>query len=180
MSACSPLITRRVQRGTGPTLFRALPKQVADKDYFVYDALRQPVEFSGGLLLGADFIRALYVHMGFQRAWKYENVYEVTFERGRLVEERDRSHEMASFREKLDPFNLESSPRAGDEDIAPSIWKLLGRYYPPVEKIDLSGRAGPIRTEVPGAGSTPGLSSLPGWLNAVPRAQHGAPGLPGL
>jgi hypothetical protein len=56
------------------------------------------VPFTGGLLLGEDFIRELYVHMGFHPAYKYKNVLEVTFESGRLLSQSDRSIEMEEIR----------------------------------------------------------------------------------
>jgi hypothetical protein len=58
--------------------------------------VRQP--FTGGLLLGAGFIDALYVHMGHQPAWKYTTVLELTFDDGRLVVVHDRSELMAQRR----------------------------------------------------------------------------------
>jgi hypothetical protein len=35
--------------------------------FWAYRDLRQLIEFTGGLLLADDFIRELYVHMGFHR-----------------------------------------------------------------------------------------------------------------
>jgi hypothetical protein len=45
-----------------------------------YRALAHVVDITGGLLLGRDFIRELYVHMGFHPAWKYRHVVEVTLD----------------------------------------------------------------------------------------------------
>ncbi|HEV8061785.1 MAG TPA: hypothetical protein VGP68_18045 [Gemmataceae bacterium] len=45
----------------------------------VYEGLRRPLLYSGGLLLAQDFIKELYVHMGFHPAWKYREVYELIF-----------------------------------------------------------------------------------------------------
>jgi hypothetical protein len=58
--------------------------------------VRQP--FTGGLLLGAGFIRELYVHMGHQPAWKYTEVLELTFDDGRLTLVHDRSELMGQRR----------------------------------------------------------------------------------
>jgi hypothetical protein len=57
-----------------------------------------PMLFTGGLLLGEDFIEELYVHMGFHPAYKYRNVLELTFESGRLLSQSDRSPEMQEIR----------------------------------------------------------------------------------
>jgi hypothetical protein len=76
------------ERGEGPRLFGQLPRRyprhgiVTDPDTgemcessevwessdFRYDGLRRVVPFSGGLLLGDDFLWDLYVHMGFHPA----------------------------------------------------------------------------------------------------------------
>ncbi|MGK5550038.1 hypothetical protein ACSNOI_00345 [Actinomadura kijaniata] len=63
-----------------------------------HTGLEIPVDFTGGLLIGRDFVQDLYVHMGFQAAWKYERVHELTFENGRLVGAVDRSEEAARER----------------------------------------------------------------------------------
>lgn len=57
----------------------------------VYNDLRYRVHYTGGLLIGHEFVRELYVHMGFHPAWKYKDVFELTFENGRLLRELDRS-----------------------------------------------------------------------------------------
>lgn len=57
--------------------------------------------FTGGLLLAQDFIRELYVHMGFHPPWKYRVVHELSFTDGRLTAERDRSAAMEEIRQRL-------------------------------------------------------------------------------
>jgi hypothetical protein len=123
------------QRGEGPKLFGRIPKRYTihgvstnlrtgevktswePPDYLV-EGLREPVPFTGGLLLGADFIEELYVHMGFHPAWKFRQVHELIFDKGGVTKEADRSAEMAEFREMLDGRPLEPSDpedRAGVE-----------------------------------------------------------------
>lgn len=58
-----------------------------------------PLPYSGGLVIARDFLRELYVHMGFHPAWKYQHVHELLFEEGRLIEARDVSARMATIRE---------------------------------------------------------------------------------
>ena len=106
------------ERGEGPKLFGKVPHRYTVHGYstdpdtgeeetnwqspdFLYDGLREVVPFTGGLLLGNDFIRALYVHMGFHPAWKFRKVHEVLIEHGRVIKETDRSGEMAEFREMI-------------------------------------------------------------------------------
>jgi hypothetical protein len=57
----------------------------------VYNNLKYRIHYTGGILIGDDFIRELYVHMGFHPAWKYKMVFELTFDNGRLTGELDRS-----------------------------------------------------------------------------------------
>lgn len=60
-----------------------------------------PLAYTGGLVIGRDFIRELYVHMGFHPAWKYRHVHELVFDRGRLVEARDATLEVARLRTRM-------------------------------------------------------------------------------
>jgi hypothetical protein len=74
------------------------------------------VPYSGGLLLATDFIRELYVHMGFHPAWKYRQVFELIFESGVLAEEWDVSEKLSAIRQKilaLPPEGDGSSPPPG-------------------------------------------------------------------
>ena len=66
-----------------------------------YEDLNLPLNFTGGILLGKDFIQELYVHMGFHPAWKYKTVYELVLQQGKLIEKRDMTKKMAEIREKL-------------------------------------------------------------------------------
>jgi hypothetical protein len=45
--------------------------------------------------------RELYVHMGFQPAWKYRTVLELLFDEGKLVKIRDVSEEIRELRNKM-------------------------------------------------------------------------------
>lgn len=56
------------------------------------------IHFTGGLLITDKFIREPDVNLGFRSAWKYEEVYELIFESGRLIEEHDHSRKMAAMR----------------------------------------------------------------------------------
>jgi len=43
-----------------------------------YPQLDLKIPFTGGILLGIDFIHDLYVHMGFHPAWKYNEAHELS------------------------------------------------------------------------------------------------------
>ncbi len=66
-----------------------------------YRGLAKRVPFTGGVLLADGFLSELYVHLGYQPAWKYREVHELLFEDGRLLHAHDRSAAMAELRAKL-------------------------------------------------------------------------------
>jgi hypothetical protein len=65
------------------------------------------LDYSGGMLIGNDFIEELYVHMGFHPAWKYKEVFELDFEKGILLSAVDKSHEMDVLRKHFQKMNIE-------------------------------------------------------------------------
>jgi hypothetical protein len=65
----------------------------------VYDHLELKMDFSGKLVIGTDFIRELYVHMGWQPSWKYRTVLQLEFKRGELTLAKDLSDAMEKERE---------------------------------------------------------------------------------
>jgi hypothetical protein len=67
----------------------------------IYKDLKYRIPYTGGLMLGHDFISELYVHMGFHPAWKYKTVFELYFENGRLTGEFDRSERAAEIRREF-------------------------------------------------------------------------------
>jgi hypothetical protein len=96
---------------------------------FVFDGLREIVPFAGGLLLADDFIEELYVHMGFHPAWKFKEVHEVLFEKGRVVKEADRSAEMAEFREMVSSRQLEPTDPDNREEIKSWVERCFSLKY---------------------------------------------------
>ncbi len=67
----------------------------------VLDDLAEPVSFSGGMLVGLDFIQGQYVPPGYHPAWKWRVVHELLFESGALEAVHDRSSEAAEVRARL-------------------------------------------------------------------------------
>ena len=86
------------------------------------------VPYTGGLLLGDEFIRDLYVHMGFHPAWKYRRVLELIFDRGALVRETDHSAAAEAFRRTLEQRDPRSEPTSR-EDIAAWIERTFSLDY---------------------------------------------------
>ena len=60
--------------------------------------MREPIEYTGGLLLAADFIEEMYVHMGFQSPESYRTVIELEIKDGDIIKETDLSHAIAERR----------------------------------------------------------------------------------
>ena len=87
-----------------------------------------PVAYTGGLVIGRGFIRTLYLHMGFHPAWKYEYVYELIFDQGRLTEALDLSPAMAGIRKKVRD-DLEPGTKAWAEQIDDWLADCFSRDY---------------------------------------------------
>jgi hypothetical protein len=98
----------RARAGKGPELFGVLPTR-GGLAGFLYKGFQSRIPFSGGLLLANDFIRELYVHMGFHPPWKYKEVRELIFDAGRVTDEFDRSAEMAAARRNF----IDETARSG-------------------------------------------------------------------
>jgi len=84
-----------------PLLERFFGERLAvdeNQPWFHAERLACPMPFTGGLLLGDGYVEELHVRMGYQPAYKYRTVLELTFESGLLVSRSDRSIEMAEIR----------------------------------------------------------------------------------
>ncbi len=82
-----------------PNLFGVAPRLDGNLGC-CYTDIHEPMTYSGGLMLGHEFIVELYVHMGFQPAHKFRNVTELILVDGRIVNAIDRSREMADVRRR--------------------------------------------------------------------------------
>lgn len=116
-------------------LFEVEPKK--DEGEFplfsaIYEGLDYQVPYTGGLLLANDFVRELYVHMGFHPAWKYREVHEVIFENGCLIQEENRSEQMAELRLKI--------ARQPHEPVDPENNFELAKWIHQCFSLDYSGR----------------------------------------
>ena len=64
----------------------------------MYEGLRLKTKFTGSLMLGNDFIKSMYVHMGYQRAIAFRKILEIDVENGTITSVRDLSDEMEKRR----------------------------------------------------------------------------------
>lgn len=63
-----------------------------------YNKLNVLVPFSGNMRLAKDFIRELYLHMGFQKPTAFKTVFDITLNEGKIIRLKDRSEEMEQKR----------------------------------------------------------------------------------
>jgi hypothetical protein len=120
------------QRTPAPELFGIAPKKPESRPSFfdvVYERLAHPVPYTGGLLLGRDFIQELYVHMGFHPAWKFREVHELIFEKGMLTQASDRSQEIAGFRAEVSERALEPGHGASRREIERWVARCFSQQY---------------------------------------------------
>jgi hypothetical protein len=113
-----PDATALAKLGKGPELGGALPRhsrQMSALGSWFYKDPAVELRYCGGLLLGADFISELYVHMGFHPAWKYRRVHELLFESGRLTKAVDRSEFMSQVRDRMSAKRPASRESGGQE-----------------------------------------------------------------
>jgi hypothetical protein len=104
----------------GPPINAVRPVLATDNhDLFsnTYHDLNLRVGFTGGLLAADDFIRELYVHMGFHPAWKYRKVFELVIAHGSITETRDVSEQMQQIRNRMTQSQLEPGTNATKQEM---------------------------------------------------------------
>ncbi len=124
-----PETQERSLAGDPPVIGDVRPIQQGSGYVWLYDGADLPVPFFGGLRIGHGFIRELYVHMGFAPAWKFEEVYELRFEGGRLVAAEDQSAQMRQERERAGTADLAPPRSTGIERIKEWIRSTFDRSY---------------------------------------------------
>lgn len=73
----------------------------------IYDFENNKIIWSGNILIAKDFIQSLYEHMGFTQAWKYEEVLDLHFLDGSLIEIKDKSAFYKKIRDNGGEWDLE-------------------------------------------------------------------------
>ena len=95
----------------------------------VYNKIDLHMDFTGGILIATGFIQQLYVHMGFHPAWKYENVFELAFSHGDLLETRDVSLQMSKLRQKMNDQPLQPARDSSRQEIDEWIASTFNKSY---------------------------------------------------
>jgi hypothetical protein len=112
-----------------PLLFDHVPTKNLGHGRFEFRDMAHPLDFNGGLLLGAGFLQQYYVHMGFHPAYKYRKVFELIFERGRLVETTDRSQLMAELRNSVSRHRMMPDPQQSMAEVEKWIEQCFSLDY---------------------------------------------------
>ena len=82
-------------------VWRGVEPEEKSRDGWVYENINLPIAYSGGIVMGREFIDEFYVHMGFQRAHCYERVLELELAEGNLVDLTDHSEKMKEIRKEF-------------------------------------------------------------------------------
>lgn len=108
------MVIGKVEEGYQP-IQAIMPKQPDSNShsYFTYKGLKLFAPFTGTLKIAKDFIKELYIHMGYQKASAYETVLEFKFEKGKFVMMKDISSENATkrgnFKERFETGDIMQS-----------------------------------------------------------------------
>ena len=85
--------------------------------HHLYKNIGIRMKYTGKILVGKDFLREYYIHMGYQRAWAYQTLVEFIFEDGNLIETVDHSNMAEKLREEIKKDTGKPKPYT-EQDIA--------------------------------------------------------------
>lgn len=75
-----------------------------------YHDLNEVIPFTGKIRLAKDFIKELYIHMGYQKPTAFKTVLDIFLKNGRVVNISDRSQEMeqkrGTFKKQYESGNI--------------------------------------------------------------------------
>ena len=112
------------------------PKSTHGKSHqfeYIYENLRYTPQFTGTMLIAKDFIREMYIHMGFQSPWAYQTVIELALENGHIIQEENISKQMEALRQKYADRDTFPDPPSED-DLKQWIEKRFSLTYPPTKR----------------------------------------------
>ena len=91
-------LTVSAKGGNYPTIGGVVPEVEEGGYCAIYAGLDEVTSFTGKIRIARDFIRELYVHMGYQKPSAYKTVYDVTIKDGQVTNLNDRSADMEQCR----------------------------------------------------------------------------------
>ncbi|HUT80120.1 MAG TPA: hypothetical protein VMZ29_02875 [Candidatus Bathyarchaeia archaeon] len=109
------------------------PKEAERPFLFHYKKINLKIDFTGTILVAKDFLREMYVHMGYQRPMAYKKVIEFSFTNGTVTSINDLSKIMEE-RRKEDP-NKDARPKSPQsEDVEAWVKDTFSLDYKLKEK----------------------------------------------
>ena len=101
-------LTLRVRDGKYQPIGDVQPERV--DNHATYHGLSEVIPFTGKIRLAKDFIKELYVHMGYQKPTAFKTVLDISLKDGKVVEIKNRSQEMeqkrGAFKKRYDSLNI--------------------------------------------------------------------------
>lgn len=94
----------------------------------IYENLSLKTKFTGGILLAKDFIREMYVHMGFQSPESFKTVIEIEVNDGDIIKITDMSARMEE-RRRLGREKPSRPPTLEDKDVGDWVKDRFSQDY---------------------------------------------------
>lgn len=117
------------------TINGVAPKETVDENgeawaffNFIYENLSLKTKFTGSILLAKDFIREMYVHMGYQTPESFKKVIEIEVKDGDIINVTDISARMEE-RRKSGKEKTSRPPTIEDMDIEDWIKDRFSQDY---------------------------------------------------
>lgn len=85
--------------------------------HHLYKNLNISLEYTGKILVGKGFLREYYIHMGYQRAWAYEVLEELVFQKGKLIKTFQHNEMARKIREEIDSESSNKEKTSKDINI---------------------------------------------------------------
>lgn len=76
-------------------------KYIEYMGHHCYRGVNIKIPYTGKIVVGKDFMREYYIHMGYQRAWSYKVLKEFVFKDGVLLDVIDHSKVAEDLRQKI-------------------------------------------------------------------------------
>lgn len=114
--------------GAAPKMLFGRELKRSGRGPVVLEDLAEPVDFTGGMLVGHDSIQGLRIGVDYHPAWRWRIVHELLFESGVLKAACDRSWQAAEARARLSLRQDEPTSRRG-ADLDAWIRQCFNRDY---------------------------------------------------
>ncbi len=85
------------EHGNYPTI-NGIDASPGEDFAYEYRHINLPIQYSGLIRIGTDFLREYYVHMGFQKPSAYGIVWDIEFSEGKIIDTKDISEKVKEIR----------------------------------------------------------------------------------